>query len=508
MMKRFLFLLAFIPGILSAQGTNDRTALVINGLDAVWSSSSNAAGLVLSPYSAFNVLDLRYAWQGGDYRPMQTGTDVSLFRFDTQGARQIGKVQVWGQFRYSNDTDKGSSYNTLLFDPFDERFMYTAADTVAGIWKRQSYEMQFKAAIPITPSLAAGLHVKYTDRIAAGQVDPRAELYHYSVLVKPAVAWKGGFGSLGLNGLYTNTFERTTPSISNTQVNQKVFLLKGLGNWVGEQVGGGGLGTMYFRCDSWGGALQYAYEGNWKLFSELSWTHHSTRTTETPTQPKLHGKTLRDEFMVSAGARFGGNGILHRISAEASLARTRGIEPTVIWNTAAGIWEVKTELEQCLFRTVSASLEYHGYKTEGDGYKAHWYAVLGFEDKADSYASPASMYFYDNIPLQLGAEGNFSAGPGSLLLGASVRGSKNLRAGYSYSGHRAGTAPVRELYPHNLAVFSADRLQLSLSAEYAFPVSKGTSLAFCIEGTGLGALCGDYGNLYRIFADGAVKLYF
>ena len=66
MMKRFLFLLAFIPGILSAQGTNDRTALVINGLDAVWSSSSNAAGLVLSPYSAFNVLDLRYAWQGGD----------------------------------------------------------------------------------------------------------------------------------------------------------------------------------------------------------------------------------------------------------------------------------------------------------------------------------------------------------------------------------------------------------------------------------------------------------
>ena len=507
-MKRFLFLLAFIPCMLPAQGTDDRTSLAVNELGAVWSPSSNAAGLVLSPYRTFNVLDLSYSWQGGSYRPMQTGTDASLVRFDTQGARQIGKVQVWGRFRYSNISDKGSSYNTLLYDPFDERFMYTAADTVAGTWKKQSYEMQFKAAVPVTGNLAAGIHVMYTDRIAAGQVDPRAESYHYSIMVKPALAWRGGFGSIGLSGLYTNTFERSTPSISNSQVNQKVFLLKGLGNWVGEQVGGGGLGTMYFRCNTWGGAIQYAYEGAWTLFSEFSWAHHGARTSESPTQPKLHGKTVRDEFMFTAGARYGGDGILHRISAEASLSLTNGIEPTVIWNTSEGIWEVMSELEQCHLRTASASLEYHGYKTEGSGYKVHWYAALGFEDKADTYSSPASVYSYDNIPVLAGAEGRFAAGPGSLVLGASVRGSKNIQAVYSYSGHRAGTAPVRELYPHNLAVASADRVQLSLSAEYAFPVSKGTNLAFCLEGAGTGALCTDFGTLYRICANGAVKLYF
>ena len=507
-MKKCLLLLAFLPCVLAAQGGKDRTAFTLNELGALWSGSSNAAGLVLSPYGEFNVLDLRYGWQGGDYRPMQTGTSVSDIQFDTQGARQIGKVRLWGRFRYNNISDTGSSYNTLLYDPYDERFLYTAADTVAGAWKKQSYDMQFKAAMPLTESIAAGLHVKYTDRIAAGQIDPRAESYHYSVLVKPAVALKGEFGSIGLSGLYANTFERSTPSVSNTQVNQKVYLLKGLGNWVGEQVGGGGLGTMYFRCNTWGGGLQYAYESGWKLFSELSWAHHATRTSESPTQPKPHGNTLQDEFSFTSGAQFGDSGTLHRICAEASFKRTKGTEPTVSWNTADGVWDILTELEQCSMRTASASLAYHLYKTEDDGYKTHLYSTLCFEDKADTYASPSSVFYYDNILAAIGAEGRFTLGPGSLLIGGSVQGCKNIQSGYTYSGHRAGTAPVRELYPHNLAVYSADRLTGSLSAEYAFPLSAGTNLAFCLEGSGTEALCGELGTLYRICADGAIKLYF
>ena len=507
-MKKCLLLLALVPCVLAAQGGKDRTALTLNELGALWSSSSNAAGLVLSPYGEFNALDLGYGWQGGDYRPMQTGTGVSALQFDTRGAKQIGKVRLWGRFHYDNTSDNGSSYNTLLYDPFDERFLYTAADTVAGAWKKQSYEMQFKAAMPLTESIAAGLHVKYTDRIAAGQIDPRAESYHYSIVIKPSLAWKGGFGSLGLSGLYTNTFERSTPSISNTQVNQKVYLLKGLGNWTGEQVGGGGLGTMYFRCNTWGGAFQYAFEGAWKLFSELSYARHATSVTESPTQPKPHGSTVQDELALTVGAQFGGAGILHHISADAALKHTKGTEPTVSWNTASGTWDILAELEQCSLRTASASLAYHLYKTDGSGYKTHLYSSVGFEDKSDSYASPASVFYYDNILASLGAEGRIAVGPGSLLLDASLQACKNILAEYSYSGHRAGTAPVRELYPHNLAVYAADRLTGGLSAEYAFPVSAGTSLAFCLEGTGTGALCGELGALYRICANGAVKLYF
>ena len=507
-MRKLFLLFALIPCTLAAQDGYDRTVLNLNEAGTVWASSSNAAGLAFFPYGRFNSLDVHYAWEGGEYRPMQTGTDVSDLQFDTQGALQTGKVQVWGRFRYNNFSDKGASFNTLLYNPFDERFLYTAADTVAGAWKKQSYEMQFKAAMPLGDHFAAGLHVLYTDRIAAGQIDPRAESYNYSVNVRPAVIWKSGRSAIGLNGLYSNTFERATPSISNSQEIQKVFLLKGLGNWVGEQVGGSGLGTMYFRCNTWGGALQYAYEGSWRLFSELSWARHATRITESPTQPKPHGNTVMNEFAFSAQARHQDGGHLHTISAEGTLSLTKGIEPTVMWNTAEGRWDVKAELEQCLMRTSSASLSYHFYLLEGAHYKTHLFARLGLEDKADTYSTPASVFAYDNILASLGAEKRFALGGGSLLLGLSLEGAKNVQADYSYTGHRIGNAPVRVLYPHNLAVFAADRIRGSLDAEYAFPLSEDTSLAFCVMGSGIAAACGEYGTLGRVSASGAVKLYF
>lgn len=507
-MRKALLLLALIPCILSAQEVSDRSKLNLSLLRAPWAAASNAAGLAFSPLAEFNTLGVQYELQDGDARPMQTGTRVSDIRFDTQGSRQIGKMQVWGRFRYDNISDTGSSFNTLLYDPFDERFMYTAADTVAGKWKKQSYDMQFKAAMPISESFAAGLHVRYTDRIAAAQIDPRAESYHYCVNVKPSLVWKVGSSTVGLSGQYANTFERSTPSISNSQEIQKVFLMRGLGNWVGEQVGGSGLGTMYFRCNTWGGALQYGFKGGCDLFSELSWAHHSTAVTESPTQPKPHGSTVRNEYALRSGAILENGVTLHRIALDASLSFTRGIEPTAMWNTATGCWEVQAELEQCLLRTAGATLAYHLYRLEEARYRAHWYAELGFEDKADSYATPASVFAYDNVLAAVGTERRFALGHGSLLAGATVKGAKNVHAEYSYTGHRAGTAPVRELYPHNLAVFAADRIQGTISAEYAFPVSSGASLAFCLEGSGTASFSKDYGTLHRLAVLAAVKLYF
>ena len=142
-----LFLL-LLPAVLSAQGAGDRARLLLNRNDALWLGSDNAAGLAFSAPAPFNIVDVGYSYGTGDHRLMQTGTSVDVLDFDTQGVLRVGKVQLWGRFRYDNTSDRGSSFNTLLYDPYDERFMYTAADTVAGHWKKQSYLMQFKAALP------------------------------------------------------------------------------------------------------------------------------------------------------------------------------------------------------------------------------------------------------------------------------------------------------------------------------------------------------------------------
>jgi hypothetical protein len=369
--------------------------------------------------------------------------------------------------------------------------------------------MQFKAATPLGESFAAGVHVNYTDKIAAGQIDPRAESYHYSVCVKPGAVWVGGSSRIGLNGLYTNTFERSTPSISNTQEVQKVFMLRGLGNWVGEQVGSNGLGTMYFRCNTWGGALQYAFEGSWNLLAELSYANHGTRITEKATQPKPYGNTVRQEFGMGSSAVFGKGPAVNKLGMYVSYTLTNGIEPTVQWNKSSGEWEVQAELEQCRFVTADLDIRYDRFIREGDGYNWHLSSGIGLEAVHDSYATPYSEFQYGLLSAVIGAEYKFRLGKGSLLAGSTVVGVKNLGdARYTYSGHRTGTAPVEDLYPHNLAVLASDRIQGRLSAEYCTPLSNTLSLAFAADCSGLVGLCSTLGTLRRASASGAVKLYF
>ena len=495
-----------LPASLAGQDLRDHASLELNRAQALWMSSTNPAGLAFHAPDAFNLVDISYSAEGGPYRTLQTGEKESNLRFDTQGALKIGKVQLWGRFRYDNITEDGSSFNTLLSNPYDDRFMYTAADTVEGKWKKQSYEMQFKAAVPIGDALSAGIHVCYTDRVAAGQIDPRAESYHYSVKVRPAFAIKAGSSKIGISGLYSNTFERSTPSISNSQETQKVFMLLGLGNFVGDQVGGSGLSTMYFRCDSWGAGLQYAYDNGWQLLAEAAWTRHGTRITESATQPKPHGDTSQDELEASIAAVFG-SGTLHKAGLNFHGTRTTGTQHTVLWNTESGEWNIRHSLDQCLLSEASAVLSWDSWVRQEDSYSWHFRGDLGLDMAKDTYALPYSEFSYRNISAGLTAGRRFAFKRSSLLLETRMKGIKNLSATYSYSGHRSDAATVRVWYPHDIAVLGADALKAGLSAEYALPVGKGVSLAFCADGSYLFAAA-TLGPLHRWAAAGAIKLYF
>ena len=495
----------------SAQESHDKAWTRLNLVKAQWMESSNAGALAFEAPSDFNTLDAGYAHSGGDFRQLQTGTSEGKLHFDTQGARQIGKVSVWGRFTYNNASESGASFNTLLNDPYDERFLYSAADSVAGQWKKQSYLMQFKAAMPLGEKVGAGVHVKYTDKIAAGQIDPRAEAYHYCVSVRPAVVWNSGIGSLGLSALYSNTFERSTPSISNSQEIQKLFLMRGLGNWVGSQVGGSGLSTMYFRCNSWGAALQYALRREWKLLAELSYTADRSVITESATQPKPHGNTLRHSISAYSSIQFGSS-VLHSLKLSADAVNTTGTEPTALWNKDSGRWETAHTIDQVSLNTLRAALDWDAFVSDDDSYTWHFLAGLSFVSKDDSYALPYSYFKYNNMSAKAGAERRFAfAGGASLISSATISATKNISGGYSYSGHRSGTSPVELLYPHNLSILSADRCEVSADAEYSFPAAAGVNLALCAQSRWLGASCStDPGPVFRQrwMALGAIKLYF
>ena len=508
-----LLLVALSPCLLTAQEMHDKAWSTLNEGRALWMGSDNAAGLFFDAPSEFNLLDADYSYERGYYRRMQSPKKEGKLTFDTQGLKKIGKIIAWGRFCYNNSSEDGASFNTLLGDPYDERFMYSAADSVKGQWKKQSYLMQFKAALPLDEKLSAGLHVVYNDRIAAGQIDPRAESYHYSVTAKPSLAWITGIGTIGINGLYTNTFERSTPGISNTQEIQKVFLLRGLGNWVGDQVGGSGLSTMYFRCNSWGGGLQYSWNDGWKLLADFGYLMDKTAITESATQPKPHGNTFRQSATASVSAIFC-DAVQHFLCLSAKGVQTKGTEHTVLWETASGQWITAMSIDQVMLRSFDAALDWNAYVVDGEAYSWHWGAGAAWESKDDSYALPHSFFKYGNISFSALGERRIAFSKSTLTATARLRVTKNLYGDYSYSGHRGGTATVYLLYPHNLSILSADRLQAGREAEYAFGVAKGVNLAFCAQGSYLAASCfAVFGPSNKILRDrwnaiGAVKLYF
>ncbi len=498
---------------LAAQELHDKAWSVLNEGGALWMGSENAAGLSFDAPAEFNLLDADFSYERGYYRLKQSPKREGELTFDTQGLKKIGRITAWGRFSYSNSSESGASFNTLLGNPYDERFMYTAADSVEGQWKKQSYLLQFKAALPLGDRVSTGLHVIYNDRIAAGQIDPRAESYHYSVSVKPALAWTSDFGTMGLNGLYTNTFERSTPSISNSQEIQKVFLLRGLGNWVGDQVGGSGLSTMYFRCNSWGGGLQYSWSEGWKLLADLGYTVDKTAITESATQPKPHGNTYRQSISGSVSAIWGET-VQHFLRLSAKGVKTKGTEHTVLWDTGSGQWITAMSIDQVMLRSLDASLDWNAYLTDGEAYSWHWGAGAAWEGKDDTYALPHSVFRYGNASISAIGERRFRFSNSSLTVAVRLRVTKNLYGEYSYQGHRSATAPVRDLYTHNLSILSADRLQAGLEAEYAFGVAKGINLAFFAQGSYLTASCdwvyevSGTARRQRGNAIGGVKLYF
>ena len=213
-------------------------------------------------------------------------------------------------------------------------------------------------------------------------------------------------------------------------------------------------------------------------------------------------------------SRMAPHGLLNKITLDARLIRTIGTEPTTRWNTATGEWEVRYELDQVVLKTAGLTLAYDGFVLDGDAYTWKLHGELGWEKKDDSYALPASSFAYGNLRAALGAERRWALRKGSLQGGLSVEANKNLSGTYEYQGHRAAYAPVRDLYPHNLAVLAADWIKAGIKGEYAFPVGKDVNLALCAEAAWLGARpagrsgAADTGNLNRLYTLAAVKLYF
>ena len=451
----------------------DAVSLSKHKADALWFNSDNAAGLSFHPINDFNSVGFLYGLGKGNFHLMQEGSSYADLGFDTQGAVRAGKFSLWGKFSYNNITEDGAMFNTMLFNPFDERKLYGVADSVSSKWKRQAYLLEFKAGLPLSGKrLYAGLHLRYSNSIAAKQNDPRAESYKYFITLKPSLVYSSPVGAFGLNGYYSNEFERSVPSLSNSSEPQSVYILKGLGNFTKESVGSGGLNTMYYRINTFGASAQYGYEGKGlELLAEAGLLYHFTKTTQSATRPLNMGSVEVLDIKASLQALFG-----QKKSQKLSLyflnRVSEGTEHTSIWGKDSGRWEVKSSAIMSVYSTLKAGASYDFFIMEGNFWRWKYHTGLAWKNKKDEYKLPKSVFSYSKAEINVALDRNFLISSSSISAGLGGGYSKSLSGKYSYSGIRSKDAPATLWYPHDLRILTSDYIRAYISAGYSGKIKK------------------------------------
>ncbi|MGN1216326.1 MAG: DUF6850 family outer membrane beta-barrel protein [Candidatus Cryptobacteroides sp.] len=478
---------------------------------SLWFNTSNAAGIGVKDLQVYNTADIGYLFESGSYHRMQEGSDCGTLSFNTQGATKVGKIQLWGQFSYDNITANGTRFNTLVFDPFDERFIYNVADPVESQWKRQAYDMEFKLSFPIGRKLHGGLHARYYDRIAAKQNDPRAESTSYDVFVRPSLVFRmGNRSSLGVDLGYSHMLERSAPTLSNGSILQNVYVLRGLGNYTEDIVGSGGLYTMYYTCNAFGGHVQYALDSDIGLVVEAGGEYKPTGLRQDAAHPRDMGRANVADITLDIQALFGQERILHKFSLDALYRMTDGIEYSTKQIQGSG-WEVLAESIMSTYRTLSADLAYNCFITGSDGGRMagsdagvdglagdsfiwDFMGKVSYFSKDDKYLSPVSRFHYSGLSLTAGARRRFMFKRSTLDAGLDLTAMKSFGGGYEYSGVRSLSIPVNEWYPSDLNHLTADYLRTGLSLSWlhrtASSLSYGLTLtgAFLTAGSGNGTV--------------------
>jgi hypothetical protein len=458
------------------------TAIEFTHARSLWFSTGNAAGLAINPLSRYSQVSSMFKLSDGVFKFQQQGTKENDIQFNATGALSLGGISLWGDFTFSNITTKDSRFNTMLYEPF-RQMPYYVGDPVSSEWKKQLYNLRMKFATPLMNNLFAfGCEIDYTSKTGAKQNDPRSSSYYYNILVRPGVVVKvGGNHYLGLNGEYENMFERTNPTNSNSQQDQPVYIMRGLGNYYSGTIGGvGGLNVFYYKSDRIGGGFQYGYNGNLSVLLDLKYALKIEDAFQTPSKPQNMGSTKQiikegNLQIVKVGK------YTSKVTVDYLDKNTDGIEYIQVVDKSYDVqrWVTVQKYIRSNYRFNGASVKYDIFKGTESGYS--WRAGLSGEytNVKDIFYSPRSVFEAENMFGSIYGKKNIKLGEKSfLLLGLNAGYNSNIGGQFDYNGADPNSIVITEFYDKDFAYLTSDYYRTGLSITYSIAVGKKSNTVF------------------------------
>lgn len=436
-----LFISLFAVNRLSGQTNavvNTPASLEVIKAKSLWINSSNGAGLVLDKISDFTELYAGYSFNSGDYKLNRTGKDENILGVSAEGGKNLENAFAWGKFSFKNISQNGTLYNTQTVD-FDRVMPYVVADPNLSDWKNQEYKLEMAVSSkPLWDCLLVGIKGEYVNKVGAKQMDPRSEVYYYHIRLQPGAVYTWGNNSLGANVLYENLNQRSKTTNSDTQVNQDVYVLKGLGYSYDAVVGGlQSLGMFIYKGNKLGGAMQYQHNFPFMtLFAEGRYHFRVEDVISTPTKPKKQGSVRENNYAADLSLLFGKSD-LARVDLSYLNQSTSGIEYVQVLDNSYNVqkWIVVFSSVRSTFDVQELNARFSFFKNAKRDYKWKAGAEIKYRNNDDLYIMPESVEKVENLFYGVNASYNLPiSGRWSVLAGADIQLKSNLNGRYEYNG--------------------------------------------------------------------------
>lgn len=405
---------------------------------SLWFNTNNSAGITFDKMVDFNNLLFDYHLKSGDFKRKSEGEDENKLGVTTEGGLNLGGGYVWGKFSYNNERQKGTLYNTTMLDP-TRGVPYYPVDKNLSDWVKQDYNLFMKVASkPLWERFTAGIEAQYVTKTGAKQIDPRSETDFYSLNVKPGIVAVFDHHMVGANFNYEKTNQESATTNSNSQSNQDVYVMKGLGYYYSAVVGGlQSLGKFIYNGNKIGGAIQYAFEGeSLQLLLNGKYTFGVEDVTSAPTKPKKEGSIKENNYEANLQLLVPGDN-LNKVELSYSDGKTSGIEYVQVLDNTFAVqrWITTYKSIRSTYAQKNLALKYDFFK--GNDFEYKWRAGLfaNYRNSADIYIMPASEMKIEELILGINGKANLNLGKSRrILAGLSLNYKNNLSGSYVYGG--------------------------------------------------------------------------
>lgn len=453
---------------------------------SLWFNTGNGAGIVMDQMNNYTLLEGSYNHKDGEFKLKQEGEKEGIAQFLSEGGINLGRGYAWGSFLYDNITLRNTEYNTAMLDPF-RGVPYYPVDPNPSDWKKQYYSLHMKVGTaPLWDRLVLGIEGDYTARVGAKQRDPRSELYFYTANIKPGALMMFGEHTVGLNFEYENLKQETRGhSNSDTQVDQEVFVMKGLGNHYTSVIGGRqSLKSFLYNGNKVGGEAQYSFEREYyKLLVSGGYSFRVEDVISDATKPKKEGSVKENLYYANLSFLMEGDN-LNRIDFNYRNSKISGIEYVQELDLTYEVqqWVDLYSSIRSNFNEEQIALSYSFYRNADHNYKWKGRLYGEYSSIDQLYLMPKSILDGKNLYFGGEASFNFDIGRASIVtLGANGQYKHNLSGDYNYGGAAPDAIVITNFMTPDFEYLTESFYKVGVMARLFAPFSATSRSSFYIK---------------------------